>query len=386
MSERKSGFGPSLIVVLAVMFSVFIAWAAWFEIDQTVRAQGSVITSARTQIIQAADGGVLAQILVQEGQEVKPGQRLAMLEKDRSSASFEESRAKVAALQAALIRARSESQGVQSSKPVFPASVRAYPDFVAAQERLFAQKRASLLDTTESLEDALKLAREELEMNQKLLKSGDVSRLEVMRALRQVSDLEARLSEARNKYLQEARLEVARLEDELSSQRYKLDERRSVLEHTDLIAPVAGIVKYLRVNTVGGVLRAGDELMQISPTDSEMVIEAKINPVDIGQLELGLPVQIKLDAFDYSVYGMLSGKLTYISSDTLVEQAPNGQSTSTYRAQIKLDAVQDNLALAKVALKPGMTATIDVKTRTRSVLRYLLKPVIKTFSGALNER
>jgi adhesin transport system membrane fusion protein len=159
-----------------------------------------------------------------------------------------------------------------------------------------------------------------------------------------------------------------------------------VLEHTDLIAPVAGIVKYLRVNTVGGVLRAGDELMQISPTDSEMVIEAKINPVDIGQLELGLPVQIKLDAFDYSVYGMLAGKLTYISSDTLVEQSPNGQSTSSYRAQIKLDGVQANQALAKVALKPGMTATIDVKTRTRSVLRYLLKPVIKTFSGALNER
>ncbi|MEI7783496.1 MAG: HlyD family efflux transporter periplasmic adaptor subunit [Betaproteobacteria bacterium] len=386
MSERKSGFGLSLIVILSVMFAVFIGWAAWFEIDQTVRAQGSVITSARTQIIQAADGGVLAQILVQEGQEVKPGQRLAMLEKDRSSASFEESRAKVAALQAALIRAQAESQGVQGSKPVFPAGLRAYPDFIAAQERLYAQKRASLLDTTDSLEDALKLAREELEMNQKLLKSGDVSRLEVMRALRQVSDLDARLSEARNKYLQEARLEVTRLEDELSSQRYKLDERRSVLEHTDLIAPVAGIVKYMRVNTVGGVLRAGDELMQISPTDSDMVIEAKVNPVDIGQLELGLPVQIKLDAFDYSVYGMLSGKLIYISSDTLVEQAPNGQSTSTYRVQVRLDDTQANKALSQVSLKPGMTATIDVKTRTRSVLRYLLKPVIKTFSGALNER
>lgn len=386
MSERKSGFGLSLIVVLSLMFAVFLGWAAWFEIDQTVRAQGSIITSERTQIIQAADGGVLAQILVQEGQEVKQGQRLAMLEKDRSSASFEESRSKVAALQAALIRARAESLGEQGSKPVFPASLRAYPDFVLAQERLYKQKRASLLDTTEALEDALRLAQEELDMNQKLLKSGDVSRLEVMRALRQVNDLEARLSEARNKYLQEARLEVTRLEDELSSQRYKLEERRSVLEHTDLTAPVAGIVKYMRVNTVGGVLRAGDELMQISPTDSEMVIEAKINPVDIGQLELGLPVQIKLDAFDYSVYGMLTGKLSYISSDTLVEQAPNGQSTSSYRAQVKIDSTQANLALAKVALKPGMTATIDVKTRTRSVLRYLLKPVIRSFSGALNER
>jgi adhesin transport system membrane fusion protein len=149
---------------------------------------------------------------------------------------------------------------------------------------------------------------------------------------------------------------------------------------------VAGIVKYLRVNTVGGVLRAGDELMQISPTESDMVIEAKINPVDIGQLELGLPVQVKLDAFDFSVYGMLIGKLTYLSSDTLVEQGANGQSMSYYRAHVRIDASQANAMLARVPLKPGMTSTIDIKTRTRSVLRYLLKPVIRTFSGALNER
>jgi adhesin transport system membrane fusion protein len=210
--------------------------------------------------------------------------------------------------------------------------------------------------------------------------------MEVMRAMRQVSELEARLSEARNKYVQEARLEVTRLEDDLSSQLHKLEERRSVLEHTELVAPVAGIVKFLRVNTVGGVLRAGDELMQLSPTDGEMVIEAKINPVDIGQLELGLPVQVKLDAFDFSVYGMLLGKLIYISSDTLVEQGPNGQSMSYYRAQVRLEAQQSNQTLARMPLKPGMTATIDVKTRTRSLLQYLLKPVIKSFSGALNER
>lgn len=383
MSEQKKGFRLSIIAVLAAMFAVFLGWAAWFEIDQTVRAQGSIITSARTQIIQAADGGVLSQILVQEGQEVKAGERLAMLEKDRSNAAYEESRSKVAALQAGLIRAKAESLG---TKPVFPPSLKAYPEFVASQERLYSQRLASLTDATESLEDALKLAREELQMNQALLKGGDVSRIEVMRALRQVTDIEARLNELRNKYLQEARTEVTRLEDELSSQRYKLDERRSVLEHTDLIAPVAGIVKYLRINTVGGVLRAGDELMQISPTESDMVIEAKVNPVDIGQLELGLPVQVKLDAFDFSVYGMLVGKLTYISSDTLVEQGPNGQSMSFYRVQVRLEDQQSNQALARVALKPGMTSTIDIKTRTRSVLRYLLKPVIKTFSGALNER
>jgi membrane fusion protein, adhesin transport system len=383
MSDQAPRFRLSLILVMAVMFAVFVAWAAWFEIDQTVRAQGSIVTTARTQIIQAADGGVLAEILVQEGQEVKAGQRLAMLERDRSSAAFEESRSKVAALQSALIRARAESTGI---KPAFPPELDAYPDFVLSQRRLFEQKRETLRDATGAIQDALKLARQELEMNQALLSSGDVSRVEVMRALRQVGDLDARLSELKNKYEQEARTEVAKLEDELSSQRHRLEERRSVLEHTDMSAPVAGIVKYLRVNTVGGVLRAGDELMQISPTESEMLIEARINPADIGQLDLGLPVQVKLDAFDYSVYGMLTGTLTYLSSDTLVEQGANGQSTSFYRARIQLDRKQVNPMLAKVELKPGMTSTIDIKTKTRSVLRYLIKPVIRTFSGALNER
>lgn len=383
MSDQAPRFRLSLILVMAVMFAVFVAWAAWFEIDQTVRAQGSIVTTARTQIIQAADGGVLAEILVQEGQEVKAGQRLAMLERDRSSAAFEESRSKVAALQSALIRARAESTGI---KPVFPPELDAYPDFVLSQRRLFEQKRETLRDATGAIQDALKLARQELEMNQALLSSGDVSRVEVMRALRQVGDLDARLSELKNKYEQEARTEVAKLEDELSSQRHRLEERRSVLEHTDMSAPVAGIVKYLRVNTVGGVLRAGDELMQISPTESEMLIEARINPADIGQLDLGLPVQVKLDAFDYSVYGMLTGTLTYLSSDTLVEQGANGQSTTYYRARIQLDRKQTNPMLAKVELKPGMTSTIDIKTKTRSVLRYLVKPVIRTFSGALNER
>lgn len=384
MSALKTSRPPiSLTALLSVIFVTFVAWATWFEIDQTVRAQGLIITSARTQIIQAADGGVLSEILVTEGQRVKAGERLAILEKERSSASFEESRAKVAALQAALTRATAESLG---KTPAFGPEVMAYPEFVASQQRLFDQRKATLADSTAVLIDATKLAKEELSMNQALLQSGDVSRVEVMRLLRQVGDLEGRLSEIRNKYAQDARTEVARLEEELSSNRYKLEERRSILEHTDLMAPVAGIIKYLKVNTVGGVLRAGDELMQISPTESEMVIEARINPIDIGQIKLGLPVQIKLDAFDYSVYGMLHGKLTYISSDTLVEQAANGQTQSYYRAHVILDARQSNVMLSNVALKPGMTATIDVQTQMRSLLRYLIKPIFKTFGGALNER
>lgn len=373
----------SMTMLLLAGLVIFLLWASLFKIDQTVRAQGQIIPSGRTQIIQAADGGVLSRILVQEGQSVVAGQQLATLERDRSNAAFEESRAKNAALAAALVRAQAEASG-QSLK--FGQKFREYPEFAAAQQALYEQRRHSLEQELATLKDALNMATEELRMNEALFKTGDISRLEVMRARRQVGELQGKTNATRNKYLQEARQEVTKLAEELSSSRYKLEERESILGHTVLTAPVAGIVKYMKITTIGGVLRAGDELMQISPTQGDMIIEVKVNPADIGQLKTGLPVAIKLDAFDYSVYGSLQGTLSYLSSDTLIEQSGNGQTSTYYRAHVQLDTDKANRKLADVPLKPGMTATVDIRTDSRSILHYLAKPVFKAFGGAMNER
>ena len=377
----------SMTLLLFAGLAGFVLWAALFDIDQTVRAQGQVIPSARTQVIQAADGGVLEKLLVQEGQAVKAAQQLAVLERERPAAGFEESRARSASLEAALERTRAEAA---QRAPQFSAAQRAYPEFVAVQQALYEQRRRGLQEELATLADMRETAKEELRMNDVLLKTGDTSRLELMRAQRQVGEIEGKINATRNKYLQEARAEAAKVADDLASNRYKLDERQSVLGHTVLTAPIAGVVKYLKMTTIGGVLRAGDELMQISPTEGEMVFEVKINPVDIGQLSNGLPVSVKLDAFDYSIYGSLQGILTYVSSDTLAEQGPNGQTSSYYRALVRLDAeharAHPNPKLAGVALRPGMTATVDIRTGNRSVLQYLAKPVYKAFSGAMNER
>jgi adhesin transport system membrane fusion protein len=340
---------------------------------------------ARTQVIQAADGGVLARILVQEGQKVEAGQTLAVLERDRPDAAYEAERAHEAALALALVRAQAEASG---KVPDFGSQYKAYPDFIATQQALYAQKKRSLDEDTGALQQSLAMAQEELRMNEDLFKTGDTSRVEVMRARRQVTELQGRLDATKNKYLQDARQEAAKLADDLSSSRYKLDEQKSLLDHTTLTAPVAGIVKYLKVTTIGGVLRPGDELMQISPTDGDMVLELKVNPADIGQLKLGLPAFVKLDAFDYSIYGNLAGSLSYISSDTLTEQGANGQAATFYRARVRIppEAMQANSRLAAIALKPGMTATVDLRTASRSLLQYLAKPIFKAFAGALNER
>lgn len=375
---------PSMMVLLALALGLFIVWAAIFEIDQGVRAQGQIISSAHTQIIQAVDGGVLSELRVAEGQQVKLGEVLAVLEKSRAEAGYEESRDKQASLSIAMARARAEA-GLQA--PVFGPEFKAYPDFVKAQQALYQQRKRTLDEDISANSQSLALAREELSMTEALLKDGDVSQLEALRARRQVTEIEARIAAARNKYRQDASAEAAKIEEDLAAAHSKLAERRDILEHTELLAPVAGVVKFLKITTIGGVLRGGDELMQIAPSDEDPIIEAKVNPSDVGQLVVGQPVSVKVDAFDYSVYGMLHGDLRYISPDTLSEQSPGGQAQSFYRVKVQLPRAQLlNPRARDIVLKPGMTVSTDIRTGTRSVLSYIAKPVVKAFGGALIER
>lgn len=369
-------------VVLLMLLS-FTLWAAFHELDQTVRATGQIVPGTHTQVIQVADGGVLEKLLVREGERVKAGQVLAVLEKERANAGVEEGRAKVALLRTALIRARAEAT---QTEPDFKSIPARYADFVAEQSALYRQRLAGLTEDLASLTEAHGLALRELQINERLMETGDISLLELMRAKRQVADIVGRMQAIKNKYLQDARQEAAKLQDDLSSQTFKLDERQSVLDHTELISPVDGVVKSMRMNTLGGVLRAGDELMQISPTEVDLLLELKVMPVDIGQLTLGLPASIKVDAYDYTIYGSLDGKLDYISSDTLSEQGPNGQVTSTYKARVSFNPRQANPKLRLHELRPGMTASVDIQTGSRSVLTYLLKPISKAFQGAATQR
>lgn len=382
--EHKSGAGQGIFYFMVLGLVLFVVWASLFEIDQAVRAQGKIIPSARTQVIQAADGGVLESLFVQEGDTVVKGQDLAVLEKERVNASYEETRSKVADLQVALIRAQAEGL---NKEPDFSAIGSEYADLVLVQQDLYQQNRISLDDELLTLASALDLANEELRMNQSLFESGDISRLDVMRSQREVNDLQGQQVRLRNEYLQRARKEATDLEGKLAGARYKLEERRSVLDHTVLVAPVDGVVKFLKVTTLGGVLRAGDELMHISPTDGDVVVEMKLQPVDIGQLELGLPVTVKLDAYDATIFGGISGELVYISSDTLSEQVGD-QAMTHYRGHVRLDPqeLQTNDKIKLDQLKQGMTATIDIRTGTRTVLEFIAKPIVRGFSGALSQK
>ncbi len=386
MKRTKQHPFPMLWVLTGTLLLLTL-FAAFFDIDQAVRAQGQVIPGARTQVIQAVDGGMLTALHVREGDSVKAGQKLAELEPDRAQAGFAQSEAEVASKRIALVRARAELAG---HVPSYGKEHRTYADFIDAQMGIYRQRKQSLDEELAVLQQGMRLAQDELGMTERLYKNGDISQSEAMRAQRQVLDLQSRINGAKNKYFQDSRAEVVKLEDELSASRYKRDERKSVLKHTDLASPTDGIVKLVRVNTVGGVLKPGDELMQISPVDDELLVEIKVNPADVGLLRTGLPVTLRFDAFDSSIYGNVKGTLRYISPDTLTEQGPSGQSQTYYRAQVAIDwaATQQQNAsyIQPKDIKPGLTVTADVLTGQRSILNYLIKPVSRAFSGAMTQR
>ena len=378
--DESQGSGK-LILLLSACVMVFIAWAAYFEIDQTVHTTGQVILSARTQLVQAADGGVLKELKVKEGDSVKSGQLLAVLEKERVQANLDETRSKIMSLKAALLRAKAE---VALSAPQFGSEFKNFPEFVTAQMGLYTQRKLSLDEELHSLQDALSMAQQEKRMNDNLFKNGDVSELDVLKAKRQVTEIEGRMTASKNKYLQETRTELTRIEDELSVQLQKLNGAENLLYHTDLTAPMDGVVKSLKIHTLGGVLRPGDELMNIAPVGDNLLIESKVLPADIGHLVVGQKVQISLDAYDSSLYGNLTGELIEISPDTLSDtnaqgslvNTPNGQPSVYYKVNIRLDKTQANPKHTQIEVKPGMTASIDIRTGT--LLNYLMKPVIKT--------
>lgn len=386
MRNTKQSYRFPMLWLLTGIVVSLIAFAAVFEIDQAVRAQGQVIPGSRTQVIQAVDGGMLTALYVKEGDTVKRGQRLAELEPDRAVAQFDQSAAEVSSKKIALIRARAELVG---QEPIYGPEFSSFSSFVTAQLGIYKQRKQSLDEEILVMEQAMKLAQDELAMNQRLYANGDISKTEVMRLERQVLDIQVRISGTKNKYMQETRSEIAKLEDDLSSSRYKQDERKNTLEHTNLDSPMDGVIKYVRITTVGGVLKPGDELMQISPVDDEMVVELRINPADVGQLRVGLPVTLRFDAFDSNIYGNVDGVLKYISPDTLSEQGGNGQNITYYRAHVSIDwSLTTSHAIKKIIstdIRPGLTVTADVLTGQRTILNYIMKPITRAFSGALTQ-
>ncbi|MFD1789045.1 HlyD family efflux transporter periplasmic adaptor subunit [Sphingomonas floccifaciens] len=378
----------AVIVLLTTLFVAgFIAWSLWAKLDQITRAPGVVIPSGRLQIIQSTNGGEIAKILVREGDRVTRGQVLLTLNPTQVTAGVDEVRARVAALKSQ--RARIEAE--LFNRPLrFPADTAGFPQFVANERALYGKRRAALAEQLAALNRMESLSKQELDLNYPLVKSGDVSRSEVLRMERAVSDIGGQRVNIRNKYNQDLQAEYAKVNEELVGAEQQLIQRGEVLNATELRSPVDGIVKNVRLTTVGGVLRSGDEAMQIVPTGDTLLVEAKVPPQDIAFLRTGQSAAVRFDAYDSSIYGVGEGKVTFISPDTISEPAstPGSAGQVYYRVHLSVDTRGMRVPNPgdRIALQPGMTATAEIKTGEHTVFRYLTKPLLKTVGESMGER
>lgn len=422
--QRQAKQSATIILSIVILFFVIaFLWAAFTKIDEVTRGEGKVIASSETKKISHLEGGIVREILVSEGDIVQKNQTLLTIDNTVAEARYREGKeqyyqdlAKVARLQAQIDdKDYKVPPDVTKNAPhIAESSVSAFKAWkekleneqkIAKQE--VAQRQAELAELQTNLnqyEQSYKLSKEELDLTEPLMKKGIVSKVEYIRMQRDTVDakgkldaaqdsirrITAALSQAKDKETQVALAYKSDARKELSEAKYQLSEIQKQytadsdrIKRTDIRSPVRGTVKVLHTNTIGGVIQPGQDLIEITPLEDTLLVEAQIRPADIAFLRVGLPAMVKISAYDFSIYGGLEGTLEVIGSDTVTDEKQN----SFYKLRVR---TKKNYLLNKngeeMPIIPGMVATVDILTGKKSILDYLLKPILKAKHSALRER
>ena len=413
---------PSLLLLFIIAFLVIIViWAATAKLDHVVRGTGEVVTSAQTQRIQSLEGGILRRLYVEEGDLVEAGTLLAELDPTQSESSFGQMQQQLLALEARLTRLRAEHE----QKPLdFPADIlAAAPAVVEAQRSAFSQRREvhrierSVLEEQvtqrrNDLADArteadvarrqLELVRREYEVTRDLVERQLEAELSLLAAQRELNDAEARirkadlavetaqaaLNEARERLAQhdatfqrDVGLEIADTAGQIAEVREQIRGLRDRLSRTDLTAPMAAIVNKINIRTLGGVVQPGEPILELTPVNVPVQVQAEIPPKDIAFLEMGQAVSIKLTAYDFSRFGGLDGEIVFIGSDALERQ--DGTRYFLIRAETEQPFLESEGE--RYPISPGMAANMDILISKRTVLEYLMEPVFRLKDRAFRE-
>lgn len=406
-----------LVLLMCAALLALLVWAALAPIDRIVRAQGRIVAAGRAQVVQHLEGGIVSEILVREGQTVVAGQTVIRLSAVLANSSVEQSQSRMQSLSAQQARLTAEAQG--SGGITFSADV---PQDVqtlesrAFQERLLRlsseqsvlrqqvmQRQAELAEArarAQSLAAELALARQQASLMEGLLAKGAASQIELLdaqgrrerlntqyadvfnaipRLQSAIGETTARLNEATARFRAEARAELNQVSADLARIKAGAGGDTDRLSRTEVKAPVAGYVNRLHFNTIGGVIKPGDPLLEITPNQGPLAVEARVRPDDRAALRPGLPTRIMIGAYDYTVYGALQGHVVEVSADTL----PDESGQRYYRVVVQTQAAQGRLR--NEVILPGMTAHADVVLGQRSVLSYLLSPLLRFGSQAMRE-
>ncbi|MDB5537763.1 MAG: HylD [Devosia sp.] len=415
-----------VVVIIGVFFIVALTWASWAEIDEISRAEGRVIPSGKSQIIQSAEAGVVTDILVRSGERVSKGQQLIQLDDTNTASSAGEVQARVLALLAQTTRLAVESQAQDAGAFICPAEiVSSAPEICDSEIQLLTTRAASLAQGKDvliqrveqrsrelgevnanqnRLSGNLALAQQRLDLMGPLAQKGLVAQTTYLSMQSEVSDLSGQIAGANESKarldaaLKEAQLQVDQVtlqfrqdalaeltvrRAELASAQQQLRGAEDRVMRTDIRSPVDGVVNSIEVNTIGGVVAAGTRLLDIVPISDTLLVEAHLKPSDVAFILPGQQARIKLTAYDFSIFGGLTGEVTNVSADSIVD--PNTRETY-YLVQIRADKAVLQYRGRELPVLPGMVTSVDILTGKRTILQYLLKPINKTRQEALSER
>jgi adhesin transport system membrane fusion protein len=421
-------FGNLLLVTIAAAIVAFLVWADNAVLDIVSRGQAKVIPSSQVQVIQNLEGGILADVLVREGDVVEKDEILLRIENTTAQSNFRDLHQRYLADLAVIARLEAEVAGKGLDEIVFPDLVMKEAPDLAQQEINNARIRLSQLNSQlailtdqvaqreqeltelasklKNLKQSLGLAAEELRIMRPLAAEGVVAKVDLLAKQGKVNDLqseidatslarpraESALQEAKNRveerqvtFRTDASTELGKLRIELASVTEQLTANRDKVTRTEVRSPVRGTVKEIKIRTIGGVIKPGEDLMEIVPIEDTLLVEAQIRTSDIAFIRLGQPATVKFDTYDYSIYGGLKADVEFISTDA-IEDENAGKKERYFRVRLRTERNYLGTPEKPLAIGPGYTATVEIMTDKKTVLAYLLKPILKARDTALRER
>lgn len=424
LGELRSMPRPRLAVLAcAVLLVLLVVWSIFAPIDMVVRGNGRIVASEHNQVIQHLEGGIVSAILVREGAAVKKGQTLISIADVRANADLGEGRVKILGLRARIARLSAEASGAASLQ--MPADLARDDPAVQSEQAAFAARSAKLMQELSVLREQaaqrqaelgeavsrqksqtgeLDLAQRQYKLIHNMLERNAASQLEDIQAASRVQDAQsklaatnamiprlnaaiaeaqAKLGEASSRFRSDARTDLTVAETELARLQEEIKSRNDRVSRSEVKAPMDGVVNRVLINTVGGVVKPGDPIIEMTPSDDKLVIEARISPTDRAELVTGARARVKVSAYDYGVYGAMDGVVTEISADTVPDEG-NPRGERSYRIKIEVQRGSGELQ-RNLALMPGMTASADIIVGRRTVWRYLMSPLSRFGQGALRE-
>jgi adhesin transport system membrane fusion protein len=420
-------FGHLLLITVAVILIAFVIWADNAVLDIVTRGQGKVIPSSTVQVIQNLEGGIMADVLVHEGDLVEKDQVLLRIDNTTAQSNYDDLHSRYLSGLATITRLTAEIAGTSADDIVFPEELMRDAPELAADERNNARIRHDQLEAQvavlrdqstqkgqeveqltskiENLKQSLGLAQKQLNIMNSM-EEGVVSQVDKLKAQRDVHDLKAELEvtqlqlpqaksaqqEAENRLLEQQLTFRSEASTELSKQRLEqasvvqqLKANKDKVSRTEVRSPVRGTVKEIKIRTIGGVIKPGEDLMEIVPIEDTLLVEAQVRTSDIAFIHTGQQATVKFDTYDFSIYGGLKATVEYISIDAIEDQS-SGKKERYFRVRLRTDKNFLGTGAKPLPIGPGYTATAEILTDKKTVLAYLLKPILKARDAALRER